>query len=47
MKNNKPKSTNTQKESGSLYNQSHAGHLPDYGGNDTDPNAKGFATKDE
>ncbi|KYC94276.1 hypothetical protein MXL46_20175 [Heyndrickxia sporothermodurans] len=48
MENNKKtKSSNTKNGSGSSYNKNHAGHLPDYGGNDVDPNAKGIVTKDE
>lgn len=29
-----------QQGSGTQYNKEHAGHVPDYGGNTQDPNAK-------
>lgn len=44
MENNKkqqPQSNYSQEGAGSTYHKNHAGHLPDYGGNDIDPNAKG------
>jgi len=42
MKNNKNQnqSNHSKEGAGSAYNKNHAGHLPDYGGNDIDPNAK-------
>ncbi|MCM3241083.1 hypothetical protein M3589_25870 [Heyndrickxia oleronia] len=49
MRNNhKQKQTkmNSSEGAGSIYNKQHAGHLPDYGGNIVDPNAKGIKSKD-
>ncbi|WP_428909883.1 hypothetical protein [Niallia sp. Krafla_26] len=37
---NKASAKNRQ-GSGSAYHQEHASHVPDYGGNTMDPNAKG------
>lgn len=42
MKNDKKQqnqSNHSQEGAGSTYDKNHAGHLPDYGANDIDPNA--------
>ena len=40
-------SANNQEFAGTKYHKEHASNVPDYGNNDTDPNAKNTANQKE
>jgi hypothetical protein len=40
--NNAKQQRNSDVGSGSRYHEKHASHVPDYGANSMDPNAKGY-----
>lgn len=40
-KNQQQSKKESAQNSGTQYHKEHASHVPDYGGNDIDPNAKG------